>query len=294
MSNFKNLNAKFMEEKLKRGWTLQDFAIYFECSEENFQEHLEKIFYEHAARDMLVRLKKNKKIKKTKKLTKNVSKEGGSTCTEELDISNETTVSDEQCNGSESEKSVSNIFEETLEALKLQREDIQSSLNGLELCHKALVSDRTILRKKIDEHKKTLKELNEKVSICKTDLVNLTSELEEKFSIMQELDEGISRKRDDLSEINAKIEKTKSITILVFNSGDIEIVASFSVEIPEANTETVGKIISNEQADNLTLKQIKAVSKLIVLIQNLEQQDLNYELLFDEIMMEEMFNKIKE
>lgn len=111
---------------------------------------------------------------------------------------------------------------------------------------------------------------------------------------MQELDESISRKRDDLSEINAKIEKTKSITILVFNSGDIEIDASFSVEIPEANTETVGKIISDEQAENLTLKQIKSISRLIVLIQKLKQQDLSFELLFDETIMEELFNKIKE
>lgn len=124
--------------------------------------------------------------------------------------------------------------------------------------------------------------------------MNLTSELEEKFSIMQELDESISRKRDELSEINVKIEKTKSITILVFSSGDIEIDASFSIEIPEVSAETIEKIISYRQADNLTLKQIKTVSKLIVLIQNLEQQDLNYELLFDEIIVEEMFNKIKE
>lgn len=285
MSNYKRLSAKLMQEKLKKGWTIVDFTKYFECSsEDDFLKLLEKTFSKPGVREMLARLKKNEK------LPRKVSKEMVVTYPDTFDSSDEITISEEQCTDIVSD----NVYPETLEDLNLQREDIQSSLNKLELSHKSLVSDRAILRKKIDDHKETLKKLSKKVAICKTDLVNLTSELEEKFSMMQKLDESISRKRDDLSEINAKIEKTKSITILVFNSGDIEIDASFSVEIPEANTETVGKIISDEQAENLTLKQIKAVSKLIVLIQNLEQQDLNYELLFDETIMEEMFNKIKE
>ena len=285
MSNSKRLSAKLMQEKLKKGWTMVDFANYFECSsEDDFQKLLEKTFSKPGTREMLSRLKKNEK------LPRKVSKEMGVTYPDTFDSSDEITIFEDHCNDIVSD----NVYSETLEDLNLQREDIQSSLNELELSHKSLVSDRAIIRKKIDDHKKTLKELNEKVSICKTDLVNLTSELKEKFLIMQELDESISRKRDDLSEINAKIEKTKSITILVFNSGDIEIDASFSVEIPEANTETVGKIISDEQAENLTLKQIKSISRLIVLIQKLKQQDLSFELLFDETIMEELFNKIKE
>lgn len=285
MSNYKRLSAKLMQEKLKKGWTMVDFANYFECSsEDDFQKLLEKTFSKPGVREMLARLKKNEK------LPRKVSKEMVVTYPDTFDSSDEITISEEQCTDIVSD----NVYSETLEDLNLQREDIQSSLNVLELSHKSLVSDRAIIRKKIDDHKETLKELNKKVIVCKTDLMNLISELEEKFSMMQKLDESISRKRDDLSEINAKIEKAKSITILVFNSGDIEIDASFSVEIPEANTETVGKIISDEQAENLTLKQIKSISRLIVLIQKLKQQDLNFELLFDETIMEELFNKIKE
>lgn len=283
MSNSKRLSAKLMQEKLKKGWTMVDFANYFECSsEDDFQKLLEKTFSKPGTREMLSRLKKNEKLPRSKEMVV--------TYPDTFDSSDEITIFEDHCNDIVSD----NVYSEKLEDLNLQREDIQSSLNELELSHKSLVSDRAILRKKIDDHKETLKELSKKVAICKTDLVNLTSELEEKFSIMQELDESISRKRDELSEINVKIEKTKSITILVFSSGDIEIDASFSIEIPEVSAETIEKIISYRQADNLTLKQIKTVSKLIVLIQNLEQQDLNYELLFDEIIVEEMFNKIKE
>lgn len=287
MSNSKKLTAKLMNEKLKRGWTTIDFANYLECSEEDFLKLLEKTFSKPGTRETLARLKKNEKL--PKRIAKEIA-----ICTETFDSSNEVNVSEEESN-SNSENIVSgNNISETLEDLNLQREDIQSSLNELELNHKALVSERLILRKKIDEHKKTLSELMERVTLCKTDLVNLVSELKVKYSLMLELDKSISEKREELSEINTKIENAQSITIYVYSSGDIEIDSAYSIEIPEANN-TVNEIISNEQADeNLTLKQIKAVVKLIALVQSLEQQNLNYELIFDETAMEEMFNKIKE
>lgn len=285
MSNFKRLSAKLMQEKLKKGWTMVDFANYFECSsEDDFQKLLEKTFSKPGTREMLARLKKNEK------LPKKVSKEMVVTYPDTFDSSDEITISEEQCN----DIVFDNVYSEMLEDLNLQREDIQSSLNELELSHKSLVSDRAILRKKIDDHKETLKELSKKVAICKTDLVNLVSELKGKYSLMQELDKSISGKREELSEINIKIKNAQSITIYVYSSGDIDIEATSSVEIPEANTDTVGKIISDEQAENLTLKQIKTTAKLIAMIQCFEQQGLQYALLFDEPVMEELFYKIKE
>lgn len=289
MSNSKKLSARLMQEKLKKGWTIPDFANYFECSEEDFLKLLEKNLSKPGAREMLTRLKKNEK------LPKKVPKESIATFTEPSVSNNEATESEEQYNDSNSENIVSdNNLSETLEDLNFQKEHIKSSLNALELSHKNLVSERLVIRFKIDEHKKTLSELMERVTLCKTDLVNLVSELKGKYSLMQELDKSISEKREELSEINIKIKNAQNVTIFVYSSSDIEIDSAYSVEIPEADNDTVRKIISDEQAENLTLKQIKAVAKLIALVQSLEQQNLNYELIFDETAMEELFNKIKE
>lgn len=292
MSNSKKLTAKLMNEKLKRGWTTIDFANYLECSEEDFLKLLEKTFSKPGTRETLARLKKNEKL--PKRIAKEIA-----ICTETFDSSNEINVSEEECNDSNSNSNSENIvsgnnLSETLEALILKREDIQSSLNELELNHKALVSERSIIRNKIAEYRQTLIEIEAHVVACQTALANLVPELEEKYSLMLELDKSISEKREELSEINTKIENAQSITIYVYSSGDIEIDSAYSIEIPEADNDTVRKIISDEQAENLTLKQIKAVAKLITLVQNLEQQNLNYELVFDETAMEELFNKIKE
>lgn len=292
MSMSKKLNAKLMNEKLKRGWTTTDFANYLECSEDYFLELLEKTFSKAYTRETLARLKKNEK------LPKKISKETLVNSTETFGNTDDSSESDEQQNDSNSEKDADskllNISTETLDALMLRKGDIESSLNASELMHKELVSQRSFIQQRIKNLKKTLIKLLEEVSSCETDLMTLISELNEKYSIMQDLNKDISEKRKELSEINTEIEKAQIVTIFVYNSGEIEVETTFSVEIPEANTDTVNKIISNEQAEDLTLKQIKAVAKLISLVQNLEQQGLNYELLFEEPVMKEMFNKFKE
>ena len=54
----KQLTGKIMEEKLKIGWTTTDFAQFFDVTEEEFLNRLNKAFTEKACADILRRLKR--------------------------------------------------------------------------------------------------------------------------------------------------------------------------------------------------------------------------------------------
>lgn len=57
------LTGKIMEEKLKIGWTEEDFANHFQIPSESFSKLVRKTFSQRACKDYFNRLYKNRKLK---------------------------------------------------------------------------------------------------------------------------------------------------------------------------------------------------------------------------------------
>lgn len=259
------LNGKIMEERLKHGWTTQFFAEHYGTTEQEFLETLEKVFSSKAYKSMLARLKKNEKIAHK--------------------ASKEEIIAEEV---------VSNIEEPTvdsLESLQFQKEELKNVLNRLELEHKSLTSERVQIRNRISDYKAVLLDMQSKIRQYQTELEALISELDEKFALMQNINSSIFETKNSLSEVNAKIEALQKLTILIYESGDMEIDSSLEINQPEWNC-IFDTIVKEELADSLTVKQIRGLSKAISLVQFLSAQKLVYEILFENQIVEEIFYKI--
>ena len=259
------LNGKIMEERLKHGWTTQFFAEHYGTTEQEFLETLEKVFSSKAYKSMLARLKKNEKIAHK--------------------ASKEEIIAEEV---------VSNIEEPTvdsLESLEFQKEELKNVLNRLELEHKSLTSERVQIRNRISDYKAVLLDMQSKIRQYQTELEDLVAELDEKFASMQNINSSISETKNSLSEVNAKIEALQKLTILIYESGDMEIDSSLEINQPEWNC-IFDTIVKEELADSLTVKQIRGLSKAISLVQFLSAQKLVYEILFENQIVEEIFYKI--
>lgn len=260
------LNGKIMEERLKHGWTTQFFAEHYGTTEQEFLETLEKVFSSKAYKSMLARLKKNEKIAHK--------------------ASKEEIIAEEV---------VSNIEEPTvdsLESLQFQKEELKNVLNRLELEHKSLTSERVQIRNRISDYKAVLLDMQSKIRQYQTELEDLVAELDEKFASMQNINSSISETKNSLSEVNAKIEALQKLTILIYESGDMEIDSSLEIDQPPEWNHMFEKIVRDELADPLTIKQIRGLAKAISLVQFLSTQKLVYEILFENQIVEEIFYKI--
>ena len=276
------LTAKIMEERLKHGWTIKFFAQNYQITEEEFLTTLSKTFSSKAYKGMLARLKKNEKIFQRKEgnfeTRETVLPE---TSSGKLNKQLETTIEEQ-----------TNIQEDSnLQSIQSQQETLQETLNSLELKHKTLSSERVQIRNNISKYKTVLLEMQTKICQYQEELKDLVSELDEKFASMQKINLSISETRVALSEVNAKIDALQKVSIFFYSSGEFAIESQISFEIPEWAT-LFDKIVKDELVESLTIKQIKGLSKCVVLVRLLKTQNFKYEIAFEDSNVEFCFEKI--
>lgn len=224
----KTLNAKLMEEKLKRGWTIAQFTEYLELTEEDFLRKLKETFREKACRGMLARLKQNEKHSRLR----NSSKQETVPNSAPQNHSSEIIINEDDNFDEVQKQSESSLLFNELEDLRVQKKRAEDVLNELELKHQQLSSERIQLRNSISEYRDTFLALKKQISQIQSELSDLVNTLNQKYSEMQTLNESISKTRDVLDEINTKIDTLQKITIFVYDSGEIEIDSSVIFEIP--------------------------------------------------------------
>ena len=249
----RTLNGKFMEEKLKHCWTLKQLANYFQVSEEKFLKMLEDTFSTKAYKGMISRLRKNEKTFQRK----HSSKSNSDTLSTEESIPIPTSFEEEspQKDIQLDTQEHSNKDSETFETLKLQRENLQFSLNELELKHKTLTSERAQIKKEIIRYKTRLTALKEELHECHISVCCLVEKLNEKLDLMKDLNLSISETRQNLSSINTEIESLQKVTIFVYASGDVEFETPLQIEYPSWNN-LFDVLIKNDAAGSLTVNQM--------------------------------------
>lgn len=278
------LNGKIMEERLKHGWTTQFFAEHYETTEQEFLETLEKVFSSKAYKGMLARLKKNEKILHAKHQT---SQSLPDASLNEVNQQLETGTASLE----EKTDNTKNSSKELLEFLQSKKEELENVLNNLELEHKSITSERAQIRNSISNYKTILLDIQSKIRQYQEELKSLVSELDEKFASMQKINLSISETKVALSEVNEKIDALKKVSIFVYNSGELGIESQMAIEFPEWS-HLFDKIVKDELADSLTIKQIKGIAKCLALVQYLKSQNFKYEIAFDDTDTEVYFEKI--
>ena len=261
------LTSKIMEEKLKIGWTEEDFANHFQIPIESFSESVRKTFSQRACKDFFNRLYKNQKVKE--KHMKNAKKRKK--------------IPDTQ----NKEESII-----SLELLKNEEEKQKELLCQLEGKHQELVSRRMNAMSILKNKKADLLELKKIVAKHQSEIEKIIQEVNDISKQMNKKLEEIHASEENLENIKKSIKKQQVIEIFAYENGSIE-AEGVVFEVNSENwKEAFNDMIADEEMGNLTINQIKQLAKLREYTSSLEAEEIKYNITFESEESEKVFQKI--
>ena len=291
------LNAKFMEEKLKFGYTLDDFCEHLNVSQEDFLKALNQCFTTKAIRIFNSRMAQNaKKAKKSKsKSLKELSSMTITPVDEILDHSSififTSSITSDDTSEVASEVTSNNTSEvasESLNVLKVKEADLIQKISDLELEHKNCVSERA-------KAKEELRPIQEKLEEIKATIRRYQEAIAEKIKIlnqegekMAKINTSLSELRNELVTVQEQISQKSIFSVYIFNS-EITFESTFDVEIPDQWEIIYDKIKGKDEFDEFTGKQLKNVSKAVAIK---EKYGNDAQFIFDSIELEKIFDSL--
>lgn len=287
------INGKYMEEKLKRGYGTSYFLKSLNIGEDEFFQYLKKNFSSKAYTSMCKRLKNNEKsskkfgFKSSAHTTADIADDETSPATM-TDFTY--TENNEETETVEVEDSIS-----PLDMLKEQERELSSVICSEEAEHVQLISKRASLKSQFQKQKAQLRELKHKIEAIRNDFEKTFSEWEKLGSDMHSLTESISNRKASLEVIRNEIILLQKISIFAYENGEIEFenVGDFDTTTnPSNESELFNKLIQNDVVESLTIKSIRQLAKLILIVEKLNAEHFSFELTFEDSTVQEVFNSI--
>ena len=274
-------SGRLMEEKLKIGWTIDDFLSYLNVSETEFLNYLTKNFSAKAVFQMKKRLKNNqKKIKKYKN-----KKEGKS-----MTLS---TKESAPVTANESKTSIDSTSCISIVSLRNQEKTLVETICKMETDHAKLISKRASLKSTFQQLRKQLialqKELKEKKIIADStyqEWLRISSE-------MHAITESISKEKNLLSGIREEIKAAETISIFIYENGEIE-TENYPLLISKDlnSSEIFNSLLKNSIVESLTLRDIRQLAKVLAITTKLKAEQKLFEVTFESEQIQEVFQQI--
>ena len=286
------LTGKFMQDKLKLGWTTSDFANYFNTSEEYFLDSLKKTFSDKSCKSIHIRLKKNLKLKQ--RLGRS-----SSTCIKNSNITNniiqdeDTTLSDNSVT-TEPELSEETETDNFLEELKEKEAELNDYICHKESAYYSLIHQKRDLSKQLQAKKEMIIRIKNIIKRHQESIISLYDQLVFVSSNVNMTFDEISKTYEQLLDIQEQIRLIEKVTIFVYDDGELESDnENINLEINDNDlTSFLTTVYANPILENLTLKQIKQLAKLYLITKKLDENGFAYELTFEEENFKDIFEKI--
>ena len=277
MSDLRIVTAKYLEEKLKKGQRMEDLTSELDTSEEEIITHIKNNFSDRVAKNYIRRLKSKKPSNKKK-------------AEKDKEVKPEVMESNTGETESKSPKT-------ELELLLEKEEQMSNEICEKEVMHANIISRRSGLKNKLREQYSQIKELEQKISEILRDF-NANADLSNSLGDeMRSLSAQIAEKRTQLDAVRSEIDSLKKISIFVYSNGEIEFEnqGSFDPTIDSSKiSELFGTLVQNEVAECLTIKSIKQLAKVLVIVEKLQAENLKFEITFDETTMKEVFDIVSQ
>ena len=269
------INAKFMEEKLKRGWETEEFARQFEVTPQEFMELLQKTFSPKAYKNMKMRLDKNDKMSQKRLKTK----------------------SEEQAL-EEQQQTVQEYFveeissEDILKELHNEQERLIIEINEEEISHLNLTNRRREIREILRNKQVQLEKLQKEIVKHQEETVKLAAEYKQSYEEMKSLSLSIYQKKERIEEIEKEVNSLKKIIVFVYEDGEIES-ENYETVISESWNEVFTDLMQESAVEMLTIKETKQLAKVITFTNYLKEQNLEFEITFDSNNVQAAYESLK-
>lgn len=252
------MNAKFLEEKLKQGWGIEDFCNKLNVLEADFFQLLERSFKSRAVKDFTRRLtlnsKKNVKANKKKEKGREIMKKENS----------------------------------ELETLLTEQQHIRDYIFGIESKIQDLKEEKSECKEVLRKAKKTLEEFLIRLK-TEEDRINKFAESMEQIDSEIKLEQSkLTQARQELETVRSEIERIRNLTIILKKDGGIQVFDENqdSVDIPE-NLDTekfLEHLIGLDYLEDLSIKELRTVAQLLAIGEYLQKDsDLKVKFSFEEL-----------
>lgn len=275
------VDAKKIHLMIKNGWTIGDFAEKYEISEKEFLEILEKSFGKKALEGMKRDFKTNERRKSKKRQVTNIQPESKIQPEPnkiELEESEKETVIGQESQDEQEEINEREGKELVLKELTEKASNIQLEICNAEASRARYFSERNKLRAKLKNEDKALFELQKEIEKHRRKVTDTINELYTINNSIDEVNEQISNSQKILSAIENEIRALKKEIIYVYSDGEVEIEGSVTFTVPEIWEKIYQEIRETECVEDITVKQIKLIAKLISFVKTLESFEISFEI----------------
>ncbi len=289
MSELKRLRGKQMWVYIKQGLTIEELLEKYKCSQEEFTKFLEKNF-ENKSLDSIKRsFERNSKKSRNNAVAAVAQEENTKSTLNELRKKGR--QMQEKNIIKENKKEASD--EMSLENLKASGKNISDrNMQSRKAEHKRTLSiRRTLLEKLVTEKEKILE--------LKKIILQRQKEVDEIFTQIVETEKKIGAKSEELSsnkkildEVREYIKVLEKVTIFVYENGEIKEEEAEVEEELLGLDEVFDSLIYNELVENLSVKQIRQLAKLLVLTEQMQNQGKDFELVFESETVQTIFEQL--
>lgn len=277
-----NITGRYMNEKIKQGWSAEDFAKHFGTTKEEFILALEKKFSSKASSQMMKRMEKNAKRKENLISAPVVEAEETFESTDEEFTSAITDLEDDSP-------------ESQIDILKRRESKLSSRIFSLESQHSELVSKRAAQRAEFKQQKMRLSALVEKLERAKSEFKTTFSEWKHTGAEMKELSSSIRREKQVLQSVRKEISSLQKVFIFAYCSGELEIENNSDIDLtvePADVAVKFGELIDLSAVDSLAIKEVRQLARLLLLMKKIQANKVQFELTFENEKLEAAYNDI--
>lgn len=182
--------------------------------------------------------------------------------------------------------------ERSLEKLKDRENALVTEICNQEVAHKSTLSSKKKLFDELENEKEKILEL-------KGIILKRQKAVDEIFTKIVEIDEKIITESEELSankkilnEIREYIKVLEKVTIFIYENGEIKEEEAEVAEELLGLDEVFDSLIHNELVENLSVKQIRQLAKLMVLTEQMQKQGQNYDLVFESEIVQKIFEQL--
>lgn len=311
------INAKALHVLIKRGCTSSELMEKFGLSDE--KQLFERIHQISpvGALDFISQIRKNNKSARrrerkeanklvevqqdlskvensTEEVTATVFEETSSDVIQEVqpveDNSSNKEIQPVEDNSSSQNTSISHL-EELQEKETLLSQDIISD----EEAHKEMVARRREINLSFKKVKNALSELQRLLKLNEEKTSALIEEYNDLSTKMRTKSSDIKAKKAILADIREQIANLKKCVVYVFADGNIEVENASISDVDDDEDEVAERLLTLVQyaeAEELTIKDLKTIAKLELMVAELIADGINYELFFDSETVQKFYETV--
>lgn len=276
----KTISSDYIQNKLKLGWVMQDFCDDLGISEESLMEFIEKHSNNRVYAAFPRRVKQNEQLAEKRRRSEEKKLNSAATNIDANNQASDSVVKTETTPQIPATEKVEvdpilAAIDSLSNKIKIKESDLTNKLK----LKSQLSAEHESLSLRIIKLQSNVERLEKELELEKKNLSNSNHRIKVIANHISSVEQDISRIESAISDYKSEIRELQKITIFI--SKNDEIILESTVKIPDSWTEQYPKLLADSIVENITVKQVQLLAKLLVLFEKLKKEGAYFEFIFE-------------